>query len=67
MKKKTLEKKIEENIKIILTCGADTNDLLEAYIKKASKKEMKKFQKRMIKKFEKKFEEVFENTDTFDL
>ena len=67
MKKKSIEKKIEENLKIILTSGADTNDLWEAYTKKTSKKETKKFQKRIIKKFTKKFEEVFCDVDTFDL
>ena len=67
MKKKTIEKKIEENIKIILTCGADTNDLWESYIKKASKKEVKKFQKRICKKFEKKFDDIFEGINTADL
>ena len=67
MKTKKLEKKLEENLNIILTYGADTNDLWEAYKKKASKKEMKKFQKRLCKKYEKKFDKVFERADTFDV
>ena len=67
MKKKAIEKKIEENIKIILASGAEVNDLFGTYIKKTSKKELKKLQKRIIKKFAKKFEEVFCDVNTFDL
>lgn len=59
MKKKDIEKKVEENLKIILACGADTNDLWESYKKKASKKELKKFQKRISKKYEKKIMKTF--------
>lgn len=65
MKKKDIEKKVEENLKIILACGADTNDLWESYKKKASKKELKKFQKRISKKYEKKFMKTFDDVDTF--
>lgn len=64
MKKKNIEKKMEENLKIILARGADTNNLWESYKNKASKKEMKKLQKRISKKYEKKFEKTFD-VDTF--
>lgn len=67
MKKKEIEKKIEENLKNMLTFGTEVNDLWNAYIKKSSKKEVKKFQKRICKKYEKKFEEVFDSVDTSDL
>lgn len=67
MKKKNIEKKIEETLKSMLVCGAETNDLWDTYKKKYSKKETKKLQKRIIKKFTKKFEEVFCDVDTFDL
>lgn len=67
MKKKNIEKKIEENLNVMLVTGTEVNDLYEAYKKKSSKKELKKFQKKIIKKFSKKFEEVFCDVDTFDL
>ena len=67
MKRKKLEKKLEENLSVILMAGEDTNNLWEAYKKKASKKEMKKFRKRIRKSFEKKFDEVFIDGDAFDV
>jgi len=67
MKKKNIEKEIEETLKSMLVCGAEVNDLWDTYKKKYSKKEIKKLQKRIIKKFSKKFEEVFCDVDTFDL
>lgn len=67
MKKKVIEKKIEEGLIIMLKSGTEVNELWETYKKKCSKKELKKFQKKIIKKFSKKFEEVFCDVDTFDL
>lgn len=67
MKKKAIEKKIEETLKSMLVSGAEVNDLWDIYKKKCSKKETKKLQKRICKKFAKKFEEVFCDVDTFDL
>ena len=67
MKKKAIEKKIEEGLIIMLKSGTEVNDLWDTYKKKYSKKETKKLQKRIIKKFAKKFEEVFCDVDTFDL
>ncbi len=67
MKKKAIEKKIEEGLIIMLKSGTEVNELWETYKKKCSKKEVKKLQKRITKKYGKKFEEVFCDVDTFDL
>lgn len=60
MKKRKIEKEMEEHLVKLLENGEIVNDLYDAYIKKASKKEMKKFKKRIYKKYEKNFEKVFD-------
>ena len=60
MKRKKIEKKMEESLVKVLKNGEKVNDLYDAYLKKASKKERKKFRNKIYKKYEKDFEALFD-------